>query len=317
MMIRFFAVSITALAIACANVVAQNTADVPPILKQVVGASKKLRYSGIRKVHMRFGPDIHQHTEYILKDGMRTRIWFPDEGAFRGQIIVENSNERRHYFPDRNQIDILPPRREEHFMRLGRSRDKDKIAYRVEGGEDIAGIDTKRVEMASSSGRVYLRMWIDPRTGLVLKRVVYGKNGTPQATAEFVKVDYKPQFKSSDFELNIRNAKVVTPRDRLADLVQRGGFQNVSLSPKGPMKLESARIQRIENVPALVQVYVSNNGRVTLFQVKAAIDPAKLKRLARGEQLGTYSWQTRGSSFVLVGNLPESKLRDLARYLGD
>jgi outer membrane lipoprotein-sorting protein len=293
-----------------------QTADRPELLNKVLVASKKLRYSGIRKVHMKFGPDVVQHTEYILKDGTKTRIWFPEGGSFRGQIIVENDTERRHYFPDRNQIEVMPPRREEYFMRLGRmGGGRFEVKYLVEPGEAIAGVDTKRVSMVGKENQPFLRMWIDPATGLVLKRVVYGRDGNPQATSEFVKVDFRPSFKRSDFELSVRGAKVVTPRDRLQEMVQRGGFQNVSFSPKDPYKLESVRIQRIENVSALVQVYVKSDGRVSLYQVKAAVDPNRLKPRGR-DRASTYSWTRGETSFILVGDLPQTKLREIAARLG-
>lgn len=291
--------------------------DLPQILELSRKSAGKLRYSGIRKVQMKLGPDTVQHTEYILRDGMRTRIWFPDEGSFRGQIIVETEKERRHFFPDRNQIEVMPPRRPEHFTRIGKpGRDgKPRATFRVFDGDTIAGRETRRVDAVGSNGAVFMKMWIDSKTGLTLKRVVYGKHG-PQATFEFTSVDYKPQLKKSDFELTIRGARVMTPRDRLDDLIKRGGFQSVVLSPKDPYKLESARIQRIENVSALVQVYVKNDGRVSLYQVKAPIDPNRLRRSSRGERVGTYSWQKNGTSFVLIGDLTDNKLREIAQRLG-
>lgn len=290
---------------------------IPAILEKAMNAAKKLRYSGTRRVQMKFGPDTVQHTEHVMKDGMKTRIWFPDEGSFRGQIIVETERERRHFFPDRNQIELLPPRREESFgrlMKLGRGL-KMQATYKVDTGEEIAGIDTKKVEISSEKG-LFMRMWIDPKSGLVLKRVMYGRDGSAQATSEFSKVDLRPQFRKSDFELNISGAKIMTPRDRLADLVSRGGFQSIGLSPKDPFQLESVRIQRIENVPALVQVYVNKNGRVSLFQVKATIDPSRLKRFGRGE-LQSYSWQKGGASFVLLSELPESELKAIFQRIRD
>lgn len=303
---------------ALATLAMPQSDDRPAILDKVVAASQKLRYHGVRKVQMRFGPDTIQYTEYILRDGPKTRIWFPEGGSFRGQIIVETGNERRHYFPDRNQIEVMPPRREEHFMRLGRmGKDgRGMVRYQSEDGEAIAGLDSRRVTIIGRENRPFMKLWIDPNTGLVLKRVVFGRDGQPQATSEFVKVDYRPTFKRGDFELNIRGSKVVTPRDRLAEMIRKDGFLNVSLSPKDPYKLESVRIQRIENVPALVQVYVSKDGRVTLYQVKAEVDPNRLKFQGRGDRMAAHSW-TRGEvSFVLIGNVATTQLREIAERLG-
>jgi len=312
--------TLTAMAIGLVALVspAQAQDRLPQILEFAKKSSGKLRYSGVRKVQMKFGPDMVQHTEYILRDGPRTRIWFPDEGSFRGQVIVETEKERRHYFPDRNQIDVMPARRSEYMMRIGRNgKDgRPRILYKVADGESIAGRGTTRVESSVANGPLFMRMWIDPKTGLILKRVLYGKNGQPQATFEFTSIDYTPNLKRSDFELNIRGAKVITPRDRLVDMVQRGGFQNVSLSPKDPYQLESVRIQRIENVSALVQVYVKNDGRVSLYQLKTPINPDRLRKSTRGERVSTHSWTKGGTSFVLIGDLPENKLREIARRVG-
>jgi outer membrane lipoprotein-sorting protein len=296
---------------------AQSDDDLPNLLKQAIEAAKKLKYSGVRRVQLRFGPDVVQHTEYILKDGMRTRIWFPDEGSFRGQIIVENEGERRHYFPDKSQIEIMPPRREEHLGRFGKfGKGPFKTEFRIEDGGQIANISTKKIEVVGPKNTVFIAMWIDPKSGLVLKRVFYNRKGEQQASSEFTKVDLRPEIKRGDFDLNIRGAKVITPRDRLAELVQRGSFQNVSFPPKDPLKLESVRIQRIDDISALVQVYVRKDGRVSLFQLKATIDPGRLQKFGRGERLSAYSWQRNGASFVLLGDMPENKLRELGQRLG-
>jgi outer membrane lipoprotein-sorting protein len=306
------------LAIFCVSAIGQGDQDLPPLIKQMLEASKRLRYSGERRIEVRFGPDMVKHTEFILKDGHRTRIWFPDEGTFRGQIIVENETARKHYFPDRNQIDVMPPRREEfsqRFLRFNKPG-KPKVEFVIESGGQIAGVSTKKVNMVGPNSTVFMSMWIDPQTGLVLKRVLFNKRNQPEATAEFVKVNYRPTINRGDFELKIDGAKVITPHDRLAEMLQKGDFQNVSLPPKGPFKLESARILRIDGVPALVQVYVKKDGRVSLYQTKAAIDPGKLRRFARDEKLGVYTWQRSGVSFALVGDLSDNLLRDIAQRLG-
>src|SRR5262245_22963865 len=94
------------------------TPQFPPLLQKAMERSKKQRFSGSRLVEMKMGPNRVRHTEYVLRDGERTRIEFPDASPFQGQIIVEANGERRHFFPDRNEMHITPPRREDFFMRL-------------------------------------------------------------------------------------------------------------------------------------------------------------------------------------------------------
>lgn len=313
--IRYGSAIVIAGVVAC-GAIAQSSDKIPEIIQKVISASKKLSYSGSRTVLLKFGPDQHRHVEFVTKNGPRTRIEFPEEGTYRGQIIVETENERRHYFPNENQIDVMPPRRDEfvgRWLKMGNRGSESQ--FKIEDGPPIAGFATKVVQVGSPSGFVFQKLWIDPRTGLVLKREFYGRDGGVQASSEFTKVDYQPKFNRSDFVLNIPGAKIITPWDRLAKLVGKGGFKNVSLSPKDPFRLESSRIQRIGNSTALVQDYVNKDGRVALIQVNSEIDPDKLRRGGRGE-VNTYSWQKGGTYFVLLGNMPEAKLKEMAGKLG-
>lgn len=285
------------------------------LIRKIVNATNNLEYSGTRVVELKFGPDRVKHIEFVLRRGFRTRIEFPDDGSYRGQIIVETERERRHYFPDKNQIEIMPPRREELTSRLVKMLKKDDgIRITRSNGPTILGIDTQVIQIANRSGKLFQKLWIDPQTFLILKRELYDPNGQVFAASEFTKLDYRPRFRRSDFILDVPGAKRVTPRDHLAEMVAKGGFQNVSLPPKDPFKLESSRIQRIDDVSALVQVYVNADGRLSLYQLKTTIDPDKLRRLARGDT-NVHSWEFGGSSFILMGDLPQEALRAIAERI--
>jgi len=86
------------------------------------------------------------------------------------------------------------------------------------------------------------------------------------------------------------------------------------LPASDPYKLEEARVQKFGDQRALVQVYASSEGRFSLFQVRSIVDPSKLRR-AKGEYK-IFSWQKNGASFVIVGDLPEDKLKQIAQRLG-
>jgi len=286
------------------------------LLERIIQAASRLRYSGVRTVELKFGPDQVKHIEYVQKMGNRTRIEFPPEGSYRGQVIVETEVDRRHYFPDRNQVEVLPPHRDELIARLLKLMRKKGNGPRVAvlDGPTIAGIDTKLIEVDGPQNRPIQRLWIDPDTYLVVKREVYDRNGRTVAASEYTKVDYRHRFRGNEFHLEVPGAKVVTPRDKMADVIAKGGYQNVSLPPKDPFKLESCRIQQIGDVSALVQVYVNANGRLTLYQLRTSVDPKQLQRFGRGE-VSAHSWQSGGSTFVLLGDLPEDKLREIAQRL--
>jgi len=290
--------------------------DASALLQRIIRASKVLRYSGTRTVELRFGPDQQKHIEYVLRDGTRSRVEFPPEGTYRGQILVEADGERRHYMPDRNQIEIQPARGDEMVSKLLKMMRKAGAApeFGVSNGPRIAGIDTEVIELGRAN-RPMVKLWIDPNTFLILKREVYGREGKLMVVTEYTKIDYTPRrFRDADFRLRVPGAKEIRPRDRLGDLIAKGGFQNVSLPPKDPFKMESCRIQRIGDTSSLVQVYVNGDARISLFQVRTQLDPRQLRQFVRGE-LNVHTWSSGGSSFALLGDLPEDKLRDIAQRL--
>src|SRR5438094_251063 len=88
-----------------------NLADLPPLVRKSFMANRTSKYSGERTVEFKHGPDRASHVEYVLKDGIRTRIEFPDDSEYKGQIIVDDGQQRLHYYPDRNEIDAEPAHR--------------------------------------------------------------------------------------------------------------------------------------------------------------------------------------------------------------
>lgn len=311
-------VSAAVLAGLTASVMAQprggRGGEIPEIIRKVINASQKLRYSGKRNVEFQKGPDWDRHLEYVQKDGPKTRIEYPENGVFRGLVIVETERERRHYYPDLNQIEVLPPRREAMLSRLEKMFNRRRgrpIDIDVADGGTVAGRDTKLISILGPDGKPFQKIWVDESTYLVLKRVVYDRGGQAVGTSEYVSVDYRPKFGRNTFSLQVTGAKIVTPRNELDRLVAKMGFQGMTLPPKDPYKLESCRIQRIAGQSALVQNYVNADGQISLYQVRGALDPKKLREFSRGD-FGVYCWQEGGASFVLIGDLPTDALRKIA-----
>ena len=82
--------------------------ELPPELKEVFSKAKTLRFSGTRSVTVVRAGRVQTHNEYVTKDGMNLRIEFAPGSPFAGQIIVETKEERKHYFPDKNEIHENP-----------------------------------------------------------------------------------------------------------------------------------------------------------------------------------------------------------------
>lgn len=298
---------------------AQREAEIPPVLRKALGAAATLRYSGERIVEFKTGPDRRRIVEYVLRDGPRTRIEFPDDSPYRGQIIVEDANERRHFFPDRNEIRILPPRGEEVARRLRSFLAKSmQRGFRVavsDGGE-VAGFATQAIVINDPKGNAAQKLWIEPRTGTVLKRELFDPVGGRVGLFQFTRINLRPSLAPKDFEIDRRGAKVITPEHAAREIASRMGLQPALLPASSGFRLESARSMRQRGPEFLALAYVGAEGRFTLFQLKEPVSENRLRRMARGS-LSTYAWTRGAEHLALVGELPEARLHEIARLLGD
>jgi negative regulator of sigma E activity len=254
--------------------------------------------------------------EFVWQDGPRTRIEFPEASPYKGQIIVEDDHQRLHYYPDRNEIDVEPPRRMRPPRMVPAGEQKPKFTHVITTGGLVAGKQTQLVTVADQSGNVMQRMWIEPHTGVMLKRVLLDRGGSQRGYFEFTKINFRPKFSPGDFKIERKGATLITPVMQVQRLALQKGLSLIVLPPSSEYQLEGARAMDREGQDVLVQTYRGKSGRFQIFQVKGPINPERLRRFARG-RLSTYSWMHGSESLALVGELPETRLRELARVLGD
>lgn len=303
---------VTALAVAQDVGRGQLPPEAPPILQRALRSSDTLRYTGVRLVSFRKPPDRVEFKEFIIKDGPRTRIEFPDESPYAGQIIVETPSERRHYFPDTNEIRVAPPRRGFALGRLAsgpRRSEKGKIKFSTRIGDKVAGRETILALVSDEKGNVLQRLWIDEATALILKREMFDAVGSPVAVFEFTRVNYSARIAPEDFVIRRVGAVVLTPRDLAKRLCAEHKMLPVFLPDSSQYVLESSRITRIGEVPVFVQFYRRGDLRLSLYQIAGATRP---DRGHRPRDIESYSWTRDGRSFSLVGKLSRIELEKLA-----
>jgi outer membrane lipoprotein-sorting protein len=291
-------------------------AGLPDLLRQALQSSNTRRYSGVRTVEYMRGPDRKRHVEYILRDGNRSRVTFPPDSEFAGQIIVETVAERQHYFPGRNEIHVMPPRREEAQQRLARLLARaDRMGIRIasSGGDQVAGRPTEVITISDRNGNVLQKLWIDRQQALILKRELFDPAGARIGFFEFNRVDFSPRVSDDMFRIVRRGAKVIRPEDVARDLSQRNDMLHVLIPPAEGYRLEHSRM--IANGRILHQTYQSRHGHMSLFQVKGTHDFSNMAGRERDNRV--YSWQMQGRTFALVGNSSAEELRRVARLLGD
>ncbi len=288
--------------------------QLPPALRLALNAAGNIDYAGTRVIESRNGLNRQSHTEFVLTNRMRSRIEFPKDSPNYGQIIVELMDRRLHYLPRQNEIEVLPPQREEAFKRIAERVANGGVLVSETAGGNVAGFPTELVTISNKQGEVLQRLWIEHQSGMILKRELHAKGGVLQGSFDVTEGNLSPKIYETDFNMP-KGAKLIPPEIRLDQIVRRQGFQNVRLPADIPFKLEAARVQRIGEQQVLVQQYAGNGKRIALYQLKSAVDPNRLGNVAPAG-VRTYAWQAGGSSFVLVGDLPDAELRELARRLG-
>lgn len=289
--------------------------DLPPVLAKAFRAAFKLTYSGERVLSFRRGPDRSRHTEYILKQGPRIRITFPVDSPMAGQVVVENGRERQHFFPSTNEIHVGPAMLDDSFNKLSMFFNKDrdeKPKVSVSPGETIAGQKTSVVALEDSRGHVFQRLWIDDRTGLILKRELYDSVGGVVGFFEFTKVNYNPDVRPDDFVIQRANAVRVTAEDLARRLMRENGMVAAFLKEDRGIKLIASRqLRRVENARVMILTYETGRAPLSLVQVVGKFEPSRLDRLT-GKQFNSYSWQMNGRTFVLIGDMEVSELKRLS-----
>ncbi|HEY0867203.1 MAG TPA: hypothetical protein VGE01_07490 [Fimbriimonas sp.] len=292
---------------------------VPPLLLKAINSSPKQRLSGVRVIEFRRGPDTIRHEEFVIRDGPRLRIEFPEGSKFAGQIIVENGHDRRHYFPDRNEIHVLPTRRDEALVRLKRlvkGHESSSYSFTSQGRYPIAGVSSELISAKDAYGNLLQKLYIEPKSGVVMRRVLFDRGGAPVGSFQYTKIDLAPTINPSVFTLVRKGARIVTQGDELRRMASEGGFLFRTLPNQTGYRLEHVRTMKPGGQPVLMQVLTNKGRKVSLFQLGTNVDRDQLKRMGRS-RTESYSWQEDGRWFVLVGPLSQEDLQRLARMLTD
>lgn len=290
---------------------------VAALIKRVIEEGETVNYAGQRLVEFKMGPELRRHTEQILRVGDRSRIDFPEGSPLSGQIIVERKDKREHYFPDKNEILSMPPRRPEAFERLKfllDSRDRG-LKLKLERGDEVAGRPTQTITVEDASGNKLQQLWVDSERPLVLRRAMYDRVGARVGFFEFQTIEYDPRVPRGAFEIRRKGAKRLTMYDVVEKTAKEKDFLPLAIRDRD-YQLDFVSTNMVQGKEVLVQLYAGpDETRFTLYQVKeGALDAERLGRLGRG-RTNSYVWSRDGRTLALVGNVDKSKLEQLSRLV--
>lgn len=284
------------------------------ILERALRAQTKLKYSGVRKMVMRLGPQSKMNIERVWQDGSRSRVEFEPGSDDAGQIIVIVGGTRSHFFPGSNEIQVRPVHLDEPLIRLGEMvRGGRGTQIKESAGGAVAGQKTTLLSFVDANNNVMGRLWIDPDTAMILKRELFDPSGRLVGSMEFLRVDLSPTFDESDFKISRQGAKVVTIDDLLRRQASAVGVRSLRLPESTGYVLESVSALPLgQGNRAVSQSYFNRQGRrLSLFITRKSIDARRLKG-RQGPGLATVTKTFGEITVVLVGSLNVAELQKLA-----
>ncbi|MBS1725636.1 MAG: hypothetical protein JST51_02870 [Armatimonadetes bacterium] len=308
---------LTALAVGAP--VQRQRLSLPPELKEAFEHARGLRFSGTRLVTYVKAGRIETHKEFVTKDGPNLKVEFDKASPFAGQIIVETENSRKHYFPDKNEIRVYPSfgkRQFEGFRGAFRSARGGELHIDSSNGGVIAGLHCTKYQLSDKDNNPVVQIYIEPRSGMLTKRVLYDQTGNIAGSYEFVSLTLNPRIQPGTFEIRRRGATVVRPIDELRKQGKDADMPVLTLRESSGYRLESVYSRVIKGSKVIVQNFGTDDSRLTLFMTRSTLNPADLKKMERGE-LSSYVWTLDGVTLVLIGDQPEERLRSLASQVAD
>ena len=285
--------------------------ELPQILKEAQEKSKKLRFSGTRVVTFYRAGKAESHEEYLTKDGSRMRIEFSKNSPFSGQVIIETPDVRKHYFPDRNELKESPAvgRKQFENFRFGGMRGGKPI---ISDGGTLLGMKVTKVQYLDPMKNPAFEVFVDLKSGLAIKRVIYGPGGSIAGSFEFKKLIFNPSIAKGAFDFNRKGVKVIRPIDDLFAKAKELGVSAYGFKSTDAYKLDAVNLREMRGKKVLILNYAMNDSRVTMFLLKPDADLAEIQKSGRRPQ-GFYAWKEAGASIILIGDASQDELQNLAK----
>lgn len=292
--------------------------ELPPEVKEILEKAKLLRFSGTRTVSIVKAGRVESHNEYVTKDGSSLRIEFSTGSPFAGQIIVETSNERKHYFPDKNEIHEYPSfgKRQFEGFRSSFRGQRGKTKFGSSDGGTIAGLRCTKFQLSDSQDNPIAQIFVEPRSGMMVKRVLFDPTGNIAGSYEFTTVSLDPKIQQGAFKIVRKGATIIRPIDELRRYSGTLGVPLYALPKNSGYQLENVYVREIKGSKILVQTYGKEDSRLTIFLTKSQLNASDLKKYNRGE-LTSYVRTLNGLTIVLMGDQSEDRLRTLSSQLSD
>ncbi|MCW5938856.1 MAG: hypothetical protein KF884_05080 [Fimbriimonadaceae bacterium] len=281
-------------------------------VRAVRAKQNQIKYTGIRETQIVTPEGRRIVTERVARMAGRWRTEVVD-GSRKGSVAVESERRRLQFYPEENIIREMPPFEHESLMRLMRLFSAEALG-RVQvtsvPGPQVAGHMTRQLEARAKGGRVLARAWVNLEHGAVLKLEAFNPTGERITYFEYTSIDFSPDLGPRAFEIGRPGTRIVTLSDELSDIAKDLRLPVLRLPANTRWRLIQVRKLGQGDSAALMQVYQSENQRLSLFLMRKAVNGDRLKRLAGA--VNAHTFEREGVHLVLIADVPEPALRRLA-----
>jgi outer membrane lipoprotein-sorting protein len=172
--------------------------DAVAALRQAYASDRNLTYEGSVTTTVFCGGKERQTQSFVRHKGSAERIDYPSSPV-RGAVVVNTEHETRAYRPDMKQVAISYASKERQDTS---GLDLIIKSYSISGKEDgeVAGraVNLITMEPKHYSGPVK-RLWIDRKTGVILKSEDICTSGRLRSSMEFSRISYSAKVADEVF----------------------------------------------------------------------------------------------------------------------
>lgn len=309
--------------------------DAPSILRAMLTAPALVDYEGTKVISTVRGSRAETVTmlEAYKRLG-RLRLEFLSPESVSGRLIVDDGMSTWQYEPALHLVIQAPsfvqgiahPERAEQILR--------GYAVSVLGREEVVGRDTVVVALAPGSGGSNRQLWVDEATGVVLRTEERDATGEIVYVSFFSRISYSLNLPAALFRFRQpAGARVLSLRVSGDAFTAAEELRNAARAPVivpptllGRYAFQDGRVTRHAAFSAAEATYSDGVSVVTVFQTPAsrmAFPQVGVGIVLRGGSgrfldLGYFRvllWQSRGTNFAVLGNLPHAQLLAIADEL--
>ena len=315
---------------------AQNSKNGKDILKLSLDAQSRVDFEGIRKIQTYTSNRIYSFVAKVIyqkPNFIYVEYLYPPE--VKGRIIIDDGKKRIEYLPGIDKkIKILPSlncswikeKRERALKIMLINFNISKIFE-----EKILGRKTYVLSLSPKNLiGPFLKLWIDEKTHLVLRKEKYNSEREPISVLRYTKVNFNKHFSKKEFYNKLPIIPSISKRFPLPSsytLQEIKARANFPLSFPGYLPpgyiFQEGEIMVKRKIVKLV--YTNGLEVIVLFQrpsAKIAMGHHKWKRFdnprirfREGPYGKTLVWDRKKKTFVLMGEVPLGELIKIAQSI--